>query len=166
MKVKKIIYLALITAIGIALHILESSIPLPISTIPGAKLGLANIVNLVTLVVFGFKQALVVAVLRCFVATLGTGAVTGFFYSLAGSLLSTLIMWVVYKYFSKYFSLIGVSVFGALAHNVAQLTVASLMIENYLIFTYLPMMMIISLFTGYFVGLVAIYTSSHLKRIL
>ncbi|MCT4606681.1 MAG: Gx transporter family protein [Marinisporobacter sp.] len=166
MKIKKVIYLALITAIGIALHILESSISLPISTVPGAKLGLANIVNLVTLVVFGVREALVVSMLRCFVAALGTGAVTGFFYSIAGSVLSTIAMWIVYKYFPKYFSLIGVSVFGALAHNIAQLTVASLMIENYLIFTYLPIMMMISLFTGYFVGLVAIYTSNHLRRIL
>lgn len=166
MKVKEMIYLSLLVAIGIALSILESFIPLPISGVPGAKLGLANVVNLVTLVVFGVKYALVVGTLRCFVATLGTGAVTGLFYSLSGSLFSTLIMWVVFKYLSKKFSLIGVSVFGALAHNIAQLTVASFMISNFLIFTYLPLMMLISLFTGYFVGLTSIYTSDHLKKII
>jgi len=165
-KTKKIVYLSLITAVGIALHIIESAIPLPIQGVPGAKLGLANIVNLITLVLFGFKEALIVAALRCFVATLGTGAVTGFFYSLGGALASTVVMWIVYKYWIKYYSLIGVSIFGALAHNIAQLTVAGLMINNVLIFTYLPVMMLISLFTGYFVGLTANYGTLHLKNIM
>lgn len=166
MKTKKIAYLSLLTSVGIALHIIESFIPVPIQGAPGAKLGLANIVNLITLVVFGFKEALVVAVLRCFVGTLGTGAVTGFFYSLAGALASTVVMFIVYKLGSKKFSLIGVSIFGALSHNIAQLTVASLMINNVLIFSYLPVMMLVSLFTGYFVGLTANYGSIHLKNIL
>ncbi len=165
MSTKKLIYLSLITAVGIALHILESTIPIPIAAAPGAKLGLANIVNLITLVIFGFKEALIVATLRCIVGTLGTGAVTGFFYSLSGALTSTIVMFIVYKYMSKYFSLIGVSIFGALAHNIAQLSVASIMINNWLIFTYLPVMMLVSLFTGYFVGLTANYGTVHLKRI-
>lgn len=165
MKTKKLIYLSLITSVGIALHILESGIPLPIQGVPGAKLGLANIVNLITLVSFGFKEALIVASLRCIVAVLGTGAVTGFFYSFTGAVTSTIVMYFVYKYASKYFSLIGVSIFGALTHNISQLLVASIMINNWLIFTYLPVMMLISLFTGYFVGLSANYGSLHLKRI-
>lgn len=165
MKSRKIIYLSLITSVGIVLHIVEAAIPLPITGVPWAKLGLANIVNLITLVVFGFKNALIVAALRCIVATLGTGAVTGFFYSFSGALFSTLVMWLVYYYLSKYFSLIGVSIFGAIAHNIAQLTVASFMISNGLIFTYLPMMMLVSLFTGYFVGLASIYASTHLKKV-
>ncbi|MDF2547036.1 MAG: heptaprenyl diphosphate synthase [Anaerosolibacter sp.] len=165
MKVKKLLYLSMIVSIGIALHIIESSIPIPFIA-PGAKLGLANIVNLITLVVFGYKHAFAVAVIRCLVATLGTGAVTGLLYSLSGALLSTLVMWLVYRKFSRYFSLIGVSVFGALAHNIAQLTVASIMIHNALIFTYLPVMMLVSLFTGYFVGLTSNYATVHLKTIL
>ncbi|WP_053957522.1 Gx transporter family protein [Inediibacterium massiliense] len=166
MKTKKILYLSLITTIGIALNILESFIPLPISGVPGAKLGLANIVNLVALIVFGLKYGLIVGILRSILATLGTGAVTGLFYSLAGAIVSTMIMWVVYKFFSKQFSLIGVSIFGALGHNIAQLSVASFMIHNTLIFTYLPLMMLMSLFTGYFIGLSSKYISNHLKNIL
>ncbi|MBB6214905.1 heptaprenyl diphosphate synthase [Anaerosolibacter carboniphilus] len=165
MKTKRLLYLSMIVSIGIALHIIESTIPLPFIA-PGAKLGLANIVNLITLVVFGYKYAFAVAIIRCLVATLGTGAVTGLLYSLSGALLSTLVMWVVYRNFSTHFSLIGVSVFGALAHNIAQLAVASIMIHNILIFTYLPVMMLVSLFTGYFVGLTSNYATLHLKAIL
>ena len=166
MKTKKIMYLSLITSIGIVLQIIESYIPSPFVGIPGAKMGLANIVNLVVLVVFGIKNALVIAILRCSVAMLGTGSVTGFFYSLAGAICSILIMWCVYSFLSKYFSLIGVSIYGALSHNIAQLFVASCIIHNWLIFTYLPMMMLMSIFTGYFVGLAARYVSKHLKKIV
>lgn len=165
MKIRKILFLSLIVATGICLHIIESSIPVPF-IVPGAKLGLANIVNLITLVLFGFRSAIVVAITRCIVATLGTGAVTSFFYSISGALFSTLIMWVVYKYCSRFFSLIGVSIFGSISHNIAQLTVASIMIHNPLIFTYLPIMILVSLFTGYFVGLASIYVTKHLKNIL
>ena len=165
MKIRNILFLSLIVATGICLHIIESSIPVPF-IVPGAKLGLANIVNLITLVLFGFKYAILVAITRCIVATLGTGAVTGFFYSISGALFSTVIMWLVYKYFSRFFSLIGVSIFGSMAHNIAQLTVASIMIHNPLIFTYLPIMILVSLFTGYFVGLASIYATKHLKKIV
>ncbi len=165
MKTRNILFLSLIVATGICLHIIESSIPVPF-IVPGAKLGLANIVNLITLVLFGFKYAIFVAVTRCIVAALGTGAVTGFFYSISGALFSTVVMWVVFKHFSRFFSLIGVSIFGSMAHNIAQLTVASIMIHNPLIFTYLPIMILVSLFTGYFVGLASIYATKHLNNIV
>ncbi|MBS3995469.1 MAG: Gx transporter family protein [Alkaliphilus sp.] len=166
MRTKKLAHLSLLTAVGIAIHIIESFIPLPIQGVPGAKLGLANIVNLITLVVFGFKEAIVVAVLRCFVGALGTGAVTGFFFSLLGALASTVVMFIAYKFGSKKFSLIGVSIFGALSHNIAQLSVAGIIINNILVFSYLPIMTLTSLFTGYFVGLTANYGSKNLQNIL
>lgn len=166
MKVAKLLYLSLMTAVGIVLHIIESFIPIPVTGVPGMRLGLANIINLITLIIFGLKDALAVATIRCFVATLGTGAVTGFFYSITGALLSTLVIWAIYKYFGKYFSIMGVSIWGALAHNVAQVAVASFMINNGLIFMYLPFLMLTSIFTGYFIGLAATFVSNHLKKIL
>ncbi|MEW9124208.1 MAG: Gx transporter family protein [Thermotaleaceae bacterium] len=144
---------------------MESFLPVPF-IVPGAKLGLANIVNLITLVLFGFRYAIAVSIVRCVVVVLGTGVVTSFFYSIVGAGLSTFFMWIIMRKFSSYFSLIGVSIFGAMAHNIGQLTVASLMVQNPLIFTYLPIMMLMSLFTGYFVGLTSIYATPRLSRIL
>ncbi|PAB61379.1 Gx transporter family protein [Anaeromicrobium sediminis] len=165
MRTRKLLYLSLITAIGIGLQIVENFIPVNF-VMPGAKLGLANISNLVTLVVFGFKNALIVSILRTIVGTLGSGAVTGFFYSFSGAISSTIAMWIMYKNFNKYFSLIGVSIVGALFHNMAQVLVASIMINNWLIFTYLPFMMLTSLFTGCFIGLSSNYISKHLNKII
>ncbi|MDR5657883.1 Gx transporter family protein [Serpentinicella sp. ANB-PHB4] len=171
MKIKQIIYLALLTTIGLALHILEGMIPNPFLGIaPGAKLGLANIIGLITLGIFGLKYALIVNVLRCIIAGLVIGAITSMFYSIAGAVVSTCLMWIIYRYLSKYFSLIGVSVFGALGHNIAQLLVAAAIINNIRIFVYLPVMMLTSIFTGIFIGITANYTLEktriHMKNII
>lgn len=164
MNTKKMIHLAMLTSVGLGLHIIESIIPNPFTTFaPGAKLGLANIVGLITLVIYGVKYALTVNLLRSFIGGIASGVVISTVYSMAGALVSTLLMWIIYKFFRKFFSLIGVSVFGALGHNIAQLTVAGIIIENPKIFAYLPVLTLTSIFTGIFIGVTASYTLSKTK---
>ncbi len=162
-RLNKLIFLSLLVSIGLALSVLESLIPLPI-TIPGAKLGLSNMVILVTLVIFGFKEAIVVGILKSIVLVLITGSISSLMYSLSGAILSCIIMAIVYKFFTNIFSLIGVSIFGAVAHNFAQVSVAAIMMYNARIYSYLPILLLTSLFTGYFVGLSSIYISKNLKK--
>lgn len=164
MNTRKLVQLAMLTALGLALHIIESFIPNPfIGIAPGAKLGLANIIGLITLIIFGLKYALSVNLLRSLLGGLATGAITSMLYSMAGAIVSTLLMWFVYRFFKKYFSLIGVSVVGAAGHNIAQLTVASLIINNIKIFSYLPVMMMVSIFTGIFIGITSNFTIDKIK---
>ena len=162
-RLKKNIFLSILVSIGLALSVLESSIPLPIA-IPGARLGLSNMVVLITLVVFGFKEGIIVSGLKSIVLMLVTGSISSFIYSFSGAIISCIGMYLVYSYFSKVFSLIGVSIFGALFHNFAQVTVASLMLSNSRIYTYLPFLMLTSIFTGYFVGLSSTYIIKNLKK--
>jgi len=160
---RKLVLLSLLVSLGLALSIIESMIPLPLP-MPGMKLGLANMVSLIAIVILGPKEAFAVAILRSLTFALATGSISGLFYSMAGAVLSIAIMIIVYKYFSSYFSLIGVSVFGAVFHNIGQISVASIIMENIRIFSYLPIMTLMSLFTGYFVGLGSILTVKNLKR--
>lgn len=161
-KLNKMIFISLLVSIGLALSVLESAIPLPI-TMPGAKLGLSNMVVLVTIVVFGFKDGIKVSMLKSAVLMLITGSISSFIYSLSGAIFSCIIMYIGYKYFSVIFSLIGISILGALAHNTAQVSVASMMLHNLRIYSYLPFLMLVSLFSGYFVGLASIYIVNNLK---
>lgn len=163
-KLNKLIFLSLLTSIGLALSVLESSIPLPIP-IPGARLGLSNIVILVSLVIFGFKDAFIVSILKSIVLMLVTGNISSFIYSVSGAILSTVVMFIVYKYFSNIFSLIGVSILGAVAHNTAQVSVAAIIMSNIKMFFYLPILLLMSLFTGYFVGISSKYISKSLRKI-
>lgn len=160
--IKRMIFLSLLVSIGLALSLFESMMPLPFIA-PGAKLGLSNMVILITLVVFGFKEALTVGVLKSIIFTLATGSVTSLFYSLSGSVLSCILMYIINHRFSNIFSLIGVSIFGAVAHNFGQVLVASLMMNNIRIFSYLPILLLTSLFTGYFVGLTSKFAVKNLK---
>ncbi len=163
-RLQKILYISLLVALGLALSIIESFMPIPFIA-PGAKLGLSNIVVLVTLVFFGFKEGITVGILKSLVFTLVTGSVSSLFYSLFGSIFSCITMFIVFKYFSKIFSLIGVSIFGALTHNIAQVFVASIIMNNFRVFSYLPVLFLVSLFTGYFVGLSSIFIVDNLNNL-
>lgn len=154
MELKKMLFLSLLVSAGLVLSIIENMMPLPIP-IPGVKLGLTNIVFLITLVLFGFKEALIVVIIRGLTMSIATGNVSGVIYSLPSSVMSTVVMAIVYKNFSDYFSLIGVSLFGAVAFNTVQVGIASLIMQNVRIFSYLPIMTLTSIFTGCFIGLVA-----------
>ncbi|WP_409228266.1 Gx transporter family protein [Gudongella sp. SC589] len=162
-KTNKMIFISLLVSVGLALSVIESAIPLPIA-MPGARLGLSNMVVLVTLVVFGFKDGIKVGMLKSTVLMLVTGSVSSFIYSISGAILSCILMHMAYKYFSKVFSLIGVSIIGAAAHNFAQVSVAVMMLSNTRIYSYLPFLLLVSLFSGYFVGLSSTYIVENLKK--
>ncbi|MDI6601919.1 MAG: Gx transporter family protein, partial [Thermoanaerobacteraceae bacterium] len=158
----KLMYLSMLICIGLVLHVFENMIPIPFIA-PGAKLGLANIASLLTLYVFGLPDALLVSIIRSVLGTLLGGAVSSLLYSLSGAITSTIVMWIVLKYFNKYFSMVGVSIFGALAHNAAQVTVSSLIINNINMFANLPVLSLLSLGTGFFVGLASNTAKDVLK---
>lgn len=163
-KTKPIIFLSLLTALALVISLIEQMFPLPLP-VPGAKLGLSNVIILTTVVVFGGKAAFTVAVLKSFLLMLITGSVTGFFYSLAGSVLSSLMMTWACACFMPPLSLVGVSELGALAHNFGQILVAALVMENKAIFYYLPVLTLIGIATAFFVGLAANQLSPHLNRV-
>ncbi|CAC9925627.1 heptaprenyl diphosphate synthase component I [Aedoeadaptatus nemausensis] len=160
MSIKKQIFLGLLLAIAVAVGYLETMIPLPVA-MPGARLGLSNTIILTTIVVFGPKEGFTVALLKSFMLLLVTGAVTGFFYSFTGSLLSCVAMILAYRYI-KSATLIGVSFIGSFFHNVGQVATAIVMVNNMGLLAYLPLLLLLGLFTGYFVGLTAIMVSRHL----
>ncbi len=162
-SLKRYIFLSLLTAGAMILSIIEGMIPLPFIA-PGAKLGLTNIVTLTVIVIFGFKDAMLVTILRCILLMIVAGNPISFTYSIISGTLSVTAMFLSLKYFGKYFSLIGISVIGALTHNASQITVAALMFENIMMFTYLPILSLMSIFTGCFVGYTSIFASDNLNK--
>lgn len=163
-KLQKYVFLSLLTAGALILNIIEGMIPLPYIA-PGAKLGLSNIVTLSAMVVFGFKDALLIVVIRCILLMLvATNPIT-FIYSIVSGIVSTIVMGAVLKYFKK-LSLIGVSVLGAMAHNASQITVAAIIFENVNMYYYMPILSLVSIFTGCFVGFASIFVTDNLNKTL
>lgn len=165
MRTKKLVFLSLLTALALVISLIEQMFPVPIG-IPGAKLGISNIVILTTLVVFGFKEAIIVAILKSILLMLITGSVTSFWYSFAGAICSSLGMGLAYRFLHPPFSLIGVSEIGAISHNLGQLTVAMIVFSNYKLYYYMPVLTLLGLATGFFVGLASNYLTKHLKKVI
>lgn len=150
MKTKKITLLAILLSIAIVMQIFENTLPI-IATIPGGKLGFANIMTILCINLFDVKTSLIMSVMRPILSSVLYGGMTQMIYSLSGSILSFVIMAVIIKK-SDRFSYMGAAIAGALAHNFAQVTVASVMYSNIYIYTYLPLLFILSVISGYFTG--------------
>ncbi len=164
-KTQRYIFLSLLTAAALILSIIEGMIPLPYIA-PGAKLGLSNIVILTVVVVFGFKDALLVVIIRSTLLMLiATNPIT-FIYSIASGIVSTIAMSIGCRYLSNIFSLIGISVLGAMAHNATQITVAAILFTTFNLYYYLPILSLVSIFTGCFVGYTSIFVTDNLEKTL
>lgn len=165
MRTRKIVIIALLVGLGLVLHLVENMIPLSF-LIPGAKLGLANIANLLGLILFGFTAGLQILLLRIFLGSIlaGTFMTINFYLSLSGGLLGYLVMSIFFYYLKNKFSIIGISLIGAVFHNIGQIFTAYLIISNDAIFYYLPYLILLALPTGIGIGLVVIFTSNYLPR--
>ena len=164
-NLRELVFTALLVAMALGVSLIENMIPLPI-TVPGAKLGLSNMIILVTLIIFNFKRGFQVALLKSVLLMLVTGFGPSFLYSFAGAILSSITMGLALRYAKKYFSIIGISIIGAVSHNLAQIIVASYVLGSAMVFTYFPFLTFVAIVTGYFVGLGAYQVSSHLKKII
>lgn len=162
-KTKKIVVIALLVSLGLVLHIVETFFPLT-ALIPGAKLGLANIVSVIAISLFGFTSAFQVVIFRVILGSLlaGTFMTINFYLSFSGAVFSFFMMFISYKLFKDKFSLIGISIIGAVSHNAAQIAAAYFIISNQGIFYYLPFLTLLAVPTGFSVGLVSYFTLDYL----
>lgn len=116
---------AMYAAAAVGLTLAEAAISLPI---PGIKPGLANVVTLVVLILFGWRMAAWVALLRVVAGALmlGTFLTPGFVLSLAGALASLILLALFRGLYPRFLGPVGLSVLAAFAHVGAQLTLVGL----------------------------------------
>lgn len=157
-KTKKIAILGVLTSVALVLSYLEAIIPPIYSAVPGIKVGLPNIVIILILYRFGFKQAISVSLMRVFIVALLFGNAMTLAYSLSGAILSLLAM-VLFRRIDK-FSQVGVSIIGGVMHNLGQVLVAIVLLHSTLIGYY----MLILTFTGTLAGVVVGIAGSLLIR--
>lgn len=156
MNVEKTAKLSLLISLGLILFIIESFIPLPV---PWMKLGIANIVSIIALYVYGIKEALLVAVFRVILGSLIRGILFNpvFFVAFGSGIASVIVMGIVRKISGRLFSTIGVSIWGALAFNISQIVIFYfLIIKKIEIFYLMPFLIIITPVTGFVTGFAAL----------
>lgn len=166
---RNIYKISFLVAISSVLQISESLIPHPI---PGLRLGLANVITLIALVTLGLRYALEITVLRTILSSfiMGSFMSPGFILSFSAGLLSTLMMGFLYwlTQSSKRYplSIIGISIVGALLHNIVQLYLAYLILVKHKgIFVFLPWLSIGAVIMGYVTGITAACVCRRLKEI-
>jgi heptaprenyl diphosphate synthase len=162
--VRQLALAAVLVAVAVVLSIAERWIPLELLVpVPGVKLGLANIVTLFALFYLGPVLSFAIVVVRCLLAASVIG-ITSLAFSLSGGLLACAAMLLMKQAFGRGFSLFGISMGGAVAHNIGQVAVASLMLGDAMLFTYLPALMLTGLATGILTAAVSAPLFSALEK--
>ena len=161
MDYKKIPYYGLFAALAILMGYVEMMFPMPIP-IPGVKLGLATVVVIIMMYFMDVKGAFFISLIRVFLSGLLFAGFAGLLYSLAGAMLSFAVMALLKK--TGKFSIIGVSLAGGVFHNVGQVAVAAMVVENVKMAYYLPFLLVSGVVTGIVIGIVAKTALGYLKR--
>lgn len=164
MRTKKLLYVSLLIAFSLILSYIETFIPaIPI---PGAKLGLSSIATLLSLYLFDFKTSFAVVALRIILSAFMFSNFTALIYSLSGGIISLIAMYFAIKLAKDKLSIIGVSIIGAVFHNMAQLAAAIFVLGTVSIVTLTPWLLLVAIITGIFTGLTAKYILkySHIKK--
>lgn len=152
-------YFGVFTALALIFSYIETLIPIQFG-VPGIKLGLANLIIVIVLYRTGWREALLLSVVRVVLAGFIFGNLFSIVYSLAGGILSLAVMALLKK--TERFSVIGISIAGGVCHNIGQLIVAMVVVETYQVGYYLPVLLIAGVITGAVIGAVA---GEVLKRI-
>lgn len=164
-KTRKLMYMSLLVAMALMLHIIERQIPVPFVT-PGAKLGLTNLVTVMSLYTLKRKREVFqIIVVRLLLSTIFGASVSGLLYGGAGALLSFAAMIGLKKLGGDKVSIMGVSAAGAVFHNIGQIIVASLIVQHLGVTLYLPVLSLAGIVTGLFVGMSAQYVIQHMEKI-
>ncbi len=159
----KAAYFGVFTALALIFSYVETLIPVHFG-VPGIKLGLANLLILIFLYKRNAKEALLLSVVRIVLAGFMFANLFSIFYSLAGGLLSLMIMTILKN--KGGFSIMGVSIAGAVAHNLGQLAVAVLVVETYRVGYYFPMLLLAGIATGMVIGVTANEVLKRLKNVI
>lgn len=149
---RKIAYGAMLVALAMIFSYVESLIPIFIG-IPGIKLGIANLVTVMGIYFLRPADVLVVVLMRILLVGFMFGNGVSIIYSLAGGILSFLMMLLIKKL--NKFSTISVSVVGGIAHNAGQIAVAAIVLKSTAVVYYLPVLIVAGMITGLLIGIVA-----------
>lgn len=151
----------LLIALAFVLSYVESLIPISLG-VPGVKLGLANLAVITALYTVGLAGAAFISLVRIVLMGFTFGTPSMIIYSLAGGVLSLMVMAVLKRF--KAFGMVGVSVAGGAAHNIGQIAVAAAVVEQAGLFAYLPVLLAAGTVAGSMIGLLGGMVVSRIKR--
>lgn len=160
---RKIAYMGMFIAVAMVFSYVESLIPVNIA-VPGVKIGLANLVTIVVMFKMDVRSAWVISLIRVVLSALLFGNLSIMVYSLAGAVLSLLVMTLCMKL--KIFGLLGTSILGAVSHNAGQIIMAAILMKSGNIMLYIPVLCISGTIAGICIGLAGAVLVRNLPKLL
>lgn len=162
-NIKRTAAFGILTTVALVLSYVEAILPPIWPAVPGVKVGLPNIVIIFLLYKAGVKEAAIVSGIRIILVALLFGNAMTLAYSTAGAVLSLALMYLFKRL--DFFSTMGVSIVGAVAHNLAQISVAILLFRTLEIGYYMIILAVTGTLAGIFVGLTASVLLKKFKKI-
>lgn len=162
MPLKKLTFMALLTAIALTIFLVEAQIPAPVP-IPGIKLGLSNIVTVYAIFALGPAEACMILLVRVVLGCLCSGQVMALLYSLAGGVFCLAAMLLLRRFVTER-QIWVCSVVGAMFHNLGQILAAILITRTPALIVYLPVLVLSGLIAGLFTGLAAQFLLRRLDK--
>ncbi len=160
---RNVAYMGILAAIAILCGYIETLIPFAFG-IPGMKLGLANIVTVSVLYLFGAGEAAVVSAVRILTVSILFGSPYSLLYSAAGGAFSLIGMILLQKV--RQLSMTGVSIAGGIMHNIGQLIVAAFVVNELRLTYYIPFLIIAGAVTGLLIGIVSRLLTLRLQQVI
>lgn len=164
---KRTVIVAIFAAVAVVLSLIEAQIPLASLglMVPGAKLGLANIMILTCIVFLRGRDAFMLVILKTLLVAFLFGSFSSLLFSLFGSVFSFIVMFVLVLLRADRISLIGISIAGGVAHNIGQLLAAAMVFSSFSILYYLPWLLVTGIVTGVAVGFAVRYLVAALSKV-
>ena len=150
----------MLVALAFVFSYIETLIPVNLG-IPGAKLGLANLVVMVALYTLGEKEAFALSMVRILLTGFTFSSAAAMLYSFAGGILSYIVMVLAKK--TGRLSVTGVSVLGGIFHNVGQILVAMWVLDTATLIYYLPVLAVTGIVSGTVIGLLGMMVIRRLQ---
>lgn len=165
--INRITFTAVFSSLAIALSLLENLIPISLLIpIPGIKIGLANIITLLAIVILSPLETIAIIVIRCVTIGLFTGPIA-FLFSITGAILSWVVMVFLSYGVGKVFSVIGLSIGGACSHSIGQIIISVILLKDWgIVYYYLPFLLLISIVSGAITGFASIGVIKYVKKVI
>lgn len=159
---KKVATIGVLIALAMIFSYIEVLLPINLG-IPGAKLGLANLVVVISLYLLPLSWTWMISLIRIFLMGILFGNGLSILYSISGGILSLLVMSILKKI--KGFSITGISISGGVSHNMGQLLMAVVILGNIKISYYIPVLLILGMITGIFIGQLSTQIIKVIKKV-
>lgn len=154
---QRITLISILVAVGLILSVVDKYLSSLILPFVPTKIGLANIVVLLSIYLFKVRESFVVALLKVLLAGFILGGFIAFIISLVGTLLSYLGMIIFKNLLKNSLSPVGVSVIGGFLHISGQLIASTVLFSFYdIVIYYGGVLILISLISSILIGLIVL----------